>query len=164
MSQQKLFSTPQTEMTSDDYYTPKWLFDVLDITFDVDVCAPPGGPLHTPCKKFYTQEIDGLSQQWKGNVFMNPPFSKNKIWIERFHEHGYGICLTFMSKSKAFRLLWNNADGAVNLPTDWRFITSNGLRNDIFMPCMLFAYGKKNAEALQKVGKVRVLQPKKNTK
>jgi len=29
--------------------------------------------------KFYTEEDDGLSKKWFGNVWLNPPYAKNKI-------------------------------------------------------------------------------------
>ena len=38
-----LFELGQTQLTSDDYYTPAWVFERMDINFDIDVCAPPGG-------------------------------------------------------------------------------------------------------------------------
>jgi len=28
---------------SDEQYTPKWIFDGLNVQFDLDVCAPQGG-------------------------------------------------------------------------------------------------------------------------
>jgi len=157
MSQSRLFAMPQEGTTSDDYYTPQWLFDALGIKFDLDVCCPPKGPLHTPCKAYYTQEDDGLAQQWHGNVWMNPPFSTNKVWIERFVAHRQGICLSFMSKSRAFRTLWQTVDGIVPLPPDWKFVQPNGVRADVFMPCMLMAYGTENVEALHRsnIGRVR---------
>ena len=43
MDQLRLFDIEQTQLTSDDYYTPKWIFEALGEHFDLDVCAPPGG-------------------------------------------------------------------------------------------------------------------------
>jgi hypothetical protein len=62
MSQQQLFSTPQTEMTSDDCYTPPEVFERLGVVFDVDVCAPPGGVPWIPAKSYLTQAENGLQQ------------------------------------------------------------------------------------------------------
>jgi hypothetical protein len=42
---EQLFPVPQTVTTSDDYYTPPHIFERLGLTFDLDVCAPPGGYL-----------------------------------------------------------------------------------------------------------------------
>ena len=35
-----------TALTSDEWYTPRWLFKAAGLVFDVDVCAPvaPGAP------------------------------------------------------------------------------------------------------------------------
>ena len=81
MTQLRLFELPQTEYTSDDYWTPKWIFDALAITFDLDVASPPQGPANTPCRAYFTQADDGLAQDWHGTVFMNPPFSKPAFLI-----------------------------------------------------------------------------------
>ena len=40
-------------MANDELYTPKWIFDSLNVVFDLDVCAPSGGPLHTPALDYY---------------------------------------------------------------------------------------------------------------
>jgi hypothetical protein len=42
-TQQTLFNTVQHGLTSDDYYTPPWIFEKLAITFDLDVASPTGG-------------------------------------------------------------------------------------------------------------------------
>jgi hypothetical protein len=56
MTQERLFTVRQEQYTSDDYWTPKWIFDALGLEFDLDVASPPEGPMHTPCKAFYDQE------------------------------------------------------------------------------------------------------------
>jgi hypothetical protein len=38
--QNALFNVVSESVTSNDYYTPKWLFDVWELQFDIDVCAP----------------------------------------------------------------------------------------------------------------------------
>jgi hypothetical protein len=64
---------------SDEHYTPKWLFDRMGIEFDLDVASPIGGS-YVPTRKYYTEEDDGLAQDWSGVVWMNPPFSKPQMW------------------------------------------------------------------------------------
>lgn len=58
----------------DDYGTPKPLFDLLDAEFHLtlDVCADAQ---NAKCDQFLTKEMDALSIDWWGRVFMNPPFS-----------------------------------------------------------------------------------------
>jgi hypothetical protein len=153
MSEQPaLFPMPQEGRTSDDYWTPKWIFDALGVEFDLDVACPPEGPPHTPAKAWYTQETDGLASPWYGNVWMNPPFSKLALWVYRFIEHGNGMCLVPVGKSKHFDQLWNEAPAVMMLPPNLKFD-----QGPIFMPTCIFAYGEINVNALHvsKIGRVR---------
>ena len=78
---------------SDEWYTPKYLFDALGEMFDLDV-AHPNGPSFVPAKRFFHER--GLEQEWNGFVWMNPPFGgRNGIapWLEKFMRHGNGIAL-----------------------------------------------------------------------
>jgi hypothetical protein len=47
--QQQLIAVPQQLAGSDDYYTPRWVFDALGLRFDLDVAAPPGGGSARAC-------------------------------------------------------------------------------------------------------------------
>ncbi len=79
---------------SDEWYTPRYIFDALGAEFDLDVAAPPEGPRHVPAEKWLS--VDGLNAEWSGFVWMNPPFGnqKNKIaWLTKFFSHGDGIAL-----------------------------------------------------------------------
>ena len=84
-----LFALPSdgVAITSDDCYTPRWVFDAMGLTFDLDVAAPPGGPWHVPAARWYTAEEDGLTQPWDGLVWCNPPYSKYAPWAARFADH-----------------------------------------------------------------------------
>ena len=144
MNQPQLFPTEQTTRTSDDYWTPKWIFDALELTFDLDVACPPGGPAHTPCKAFYTQKDDGLTAPWHGLVWMNPPFSKPNLWVQRFIDHANGICLVPFSKSYWFQNLWNTADTMMLPPIHMTFV-----QGGIFIPVVMAAYGNTATNALQ---------------
>jgi hypothetical protein len=155
LNQEALFPMPQEANTSDDYWTPKWIFDALAIEFDLDVACPPEGPPHNSARDFYTQETDGLANSWFGNVWMNPPFSKTNDWAYKFMEHRNGICLVPMSKSRWFDALWSDADAVCALPYNLRF--GGHERGSIFIACVLFAYGSHNVEVLHrsKIGRVR---------
>ena len=47
-----LFEVNESDVaiTSDDCYTPRWVFDAMGLEFDLDVAAPVGGPWHVPCR------------------------------------------------------------------------------------------------------------------
>ena len=73
-----------------DWETPQDLFDELDAEFHftLDPCATPE---NAKCKKFYTEEVDGLVQDWTGEtVFCNPPYSnvQQTEWVKKCYEHG----------------------------------------------------------------------------
>jgi len=82
--------------TSDEHYTPKALFDLLGITFDLDVAAPIGGSGIAP--KWFDKDSDGLAQEWFGNVWMNPPYSNPTPWVEKFVAYRGGGWLYFQSQ------------------------------------------------------------------
>lgn len=84
---------------SDEWYTPRYIFDALGLVFDLDVAAPVSGPegrIHVPCRAVLTPVQDGLKAPWHGLVWMNPPFGHmrhKRAWLRRFFDHGNGIAL-----------------------------------------------------------------------
>jgi len=78
-----MFSSNETS-----WATPQGFFDILDdrFRFDLDPCASPE---NAKCKKYYTEEDDGLSKSWgrNRNVFVNPPYGRDiKRWIQKSYE------------------------------------------------------------------------------
>ena len=78
MLNEALFSSKKEE-----WETPQALFDELneEFHFDVDVCALPE---NAKCDRYYTPEIDGLKQDWRGVCWCNPPYGR-KIgeWVAK---------------------------------------------------------------------------------
>jgi site-specific DNA-methyltransferase (adenine-specific) len=64
--------------------TPQALFDTLNLEFHftLDPCADD---MNHKCDRYYTEEQDGLLQDWTGEtVFCNPPYGKClKSWVEK---------------------------------------------------------------------------------
>ena len=81
---------------SDEWYTPKHVFNALGCTFDLDVAGDANAPAYcVPAPVALSGE--SLSQNWSGFVWMNPPFGgRNGIipWLDKFIAHGNGIALT----------------------------------------------------------------------
>lgn len=82
---------------SDEWETPQELFDELDkkYHFQTDVCALPH---NTKCKRFYSPSEDGLSQEWHGVCWMNPPYGRKiGAWVRKAYESGQAgatvVCL-----------------------------------------------------------------------
>jgi phage N-6-adenine-methyltransferase len=141
---------------NDEFYTPAWIFEKMNLVFDIDVAAPVNGVEWIPSKKYFTKDDDGLNQTWKGNVWMNPPFSQSKVWVHKFMDHRQGIALLPTSKAKWFKEIWDEVDGIAMLPYDLKFIYKHQVMNGIFMPTGLFAFGKDNVKALKNIGIGRV--------
>lgn len=79
---------------SDEWYTPRYIFDALGVRFDLDVAAPKGGPRHVPAMGWYSER--SLERDWLGFVWMNPPYGNQKMkraWLNKFFDHGNGIAL-----------------------------------------------------------------------
>lgn len=85
--------------TTDDHYTPAWIFEAMGLEFDLDVAAPPGGVPWIPAKRYYTISDDGLAQPWDGLVWCNPPFSAAAAWARRWVLHRDGVLLACASKA-----------------------------------------------------------------
>ena len=80
---------------TDEWYTPKEIIDALG-TFDLDPCAPVN-PLWQTADVMYNKNDNGLSKEWFGRVWLNPPYSRPLIeqFVKRLAEHGNGIALLF---------------------------------------------------------------------
>ena len=79
---------------SNEWYTPKYIFDALGVTFDLDVAAPMCGPRYVPTKRWYFEK--SLERSWHGFIWMNPPFGHQKQkrqWLTKFFQHNNGIAL-----------------------------------------------------------------------
>lgn len=80
---------------SDEWYTPKYIFDAMGVFFDCDVAHPKGVGIMTPCQTVITER--SLDSDWRGMIWMNPPFGgRNGLlpWLEKFFAHGNGVALT----------------------------------------------------------------------
>ncbi len=60
---------------SDQWPTPIGFFKELDkeFNFETDVCASSD---NAKCASFFTEADNGLTQEWKGVCWMNPPYGR----------------------------------------------------------------------------------------
>ena len=150
----RLFSVTEGN-TSDECYTPKSLFDQLDIEFDLDPASCSRELSAVPARRIYTVEDDGLSLPWEGRVWMNPPYSKPSPWVDRFIEHGHGIALLPASRgAKWLDRIWSTVDGVAI----WTgvFNRADGTTYTQPFQTLLFANGEDCVEAIGLVGRARV--------
>ena len=136
--------------TTDLWSTPQAFYDKYNkaYNFDLDVCATKD---NAKCDNYYTIDDDGLDQDWKGTVWMNPPYGREiGKWMKKASKsHGIGkaksiVCLVpsrtdtkwwhdYAMKGKITfikgRLKFGNATNSAPFPSAvvvfgkyWRFI------------------------------------------
>ena len=79
---------------SNEWETPQELFDRLDREFHFTL-DPASTHENAKCAKHYTQEENGLAQDWHGEtVFCNPPYGRElPLWIEKAAKSAGGVRL-----------------------------------------------------------------------
>ena len=74
-----------------DWTTPRAFFDELhaEFGFTLDAAASPHNAL---CPRYFTEESDGLAQDWRGEVvWCNPPYGRQiGKWIAKAAEEARG--------------------------------------------------------------------------
>lgn len=136
---------------SDEWYTPKYVFDALGCRFDLDVAAARRRS-QVPAKEFISG--GSLEQDWHGFVWMNPPFGgRNGLtpWLDKFFAHGNGIALTPDRTSAPW---WQDAarkaDTVLFIAGKVKFERPDGtLGKSPSNGTTLFAIGERGVEALQ---------------
>lgn len=81
MNNELMFSS-----ATDNWATPRDFFDKLNAVFkfQTDVCASYE---NTKCSHFYDKEADGLTQEWSGSCWMNPPYGRGiGDWMKKAYE------------------------------------------------------------------------------
>lgn len=137
---------------TDEWYTPKEIIDALGV-FDTDPCAPVT-PLWNTAKVMYNKSNDGLTKNWIGRVWLNPPYSKPLMWqfVEKLAEHGNGIALLFnrCDSNKFQDVIFTKATGIMFLRNRIKFFRPDGTRgNSPGCGSILIAFGEENAEILR---------------
>ncbi len=80
-------------LAATDWATPPEVFDPLqrEFGFTLDVCA---SPWNAKLPRFFTEEQDGLAQDWRGErCFMNPPYGRGiDRWLRKAFEETRWRC------------------------------------------------------------------------
>ena len=69
--------------TTDEWATPPEIVTEMEAEFgpfDLDPCARPET---TKAAYYYAKDIDGLTQEWFGRVWLNPPYSEPSKWMKK---------------------------------------------------------------------------------
>lgn len=71
---------------SDNWSTPQHIFDKLNLKYNFTL-DPASDGTNNKCIKHYTEQQNGLAQDWSGEtVFINPPYSQTYDWVKKAHD------------------------------------------------------------------------------
>lgn len=149
---------------SDEWLTPPEIIQKLG-RFDLDPCDAIGSPFKTADNN-YTINQDGLTQQWTGRVWLNPPFNRyiRHKWMSKMADHNNGVMLipAAIETDNAYKYVWDRCSAILFLKSRPHFHYIDGTRAKANSGCTicLVAYGKENANSLivSDLGKVVIQQ------
>lgn len=142
-----------TRGKSDVWLTPPDILQPLG-RFDLDPCCPKRMPWPT-ADVMLSLPVDGLKVEWKGRVWLNAPYGPELWpWLEKLADHGNGIAIAFARTETAgfHKHVWQRADALLFLEGRLHFYHVNGQRAKANAggPSVLIAYGKRNADTLER--------------
>lgn len=143
-SHQKSIGNTQT------WITPQWILNAIG-PFDLDPCAASPRPWNCADDN-YTE--DGLTSQWHGFVFLNPPFHRYEVakWVSKLARHDHGIALLHArTEAEWFEPVWKHAKGILFLADRLYFHYPDGRRAEANSgaPACLIAFGALALERLR---------------
>ena len=138
----------------DEWLTPPSIIKTLG-EFDLDPCSPQIRPWDT-AKYHFTIKDDGLSKDWFGRVWCNPPYGKETFkWLQKLAQHKNGVALIFArTETIGFhKEIWNKADAIFFFKGRLKFYSVMGIQGDTAnAPSCLIIYGKQNIESIKNSG------------
>jgi hypothetical protein len=151
------FIWPRLSM-SVDWQTPPEIITSLG-KFDLDPCASSRQAFRT-ARKMWTKRDDGLSREWFGRVWLNPPFDANLLprFLEMMVEHNNGVALLPASLTTKWwkQHVWPRAHSILFLYDKLHFYRGatqdTKPRSHMDRSEALVAYGAKNTAALKRSG------------
>ena len=142
----------KSTISSDEWYTPKSIIDSLG-KFDLDPCAPVN-PLWETASVMFNKNDDGLSKEWCGRVWLNPPYSRPLIeqFVKKMSDHGNGIALLYnRCDSRMFQdVIFKKATAILFMRHRIRFYKPDGtIGGSPGCGSLLIAFGENNADILK---------------
>jgi len=143
-----------SQKTSVEWYTPAEIIRALG-NFDLDPCTSDiAYSFNKSANKYYTKEDDGLSKDWFGRVWLNPPYSQPTItqFMEKMALHNNGIALLYnRSDNQMFHsFIFPVADSIFFIKGRIRFYRPDGTRGE--QPgagSILIAFGENNTKCIE---------------
>lgn len=134
---------------SEEWATPQDFFEQIDkeFHFDLDACATAE---NAKCDKYYTKEQDGLSQEWNGIVWCNPPYGRSiGMWVKKAYESRTTVVLLVPARTDT-KWFHDYFLGKAEVRFVKGRLKFGGCKNSAPFPSMLVVYRKeiKQGESL----------------
>lgn len=121
---------------NNEWYTPPEWIELARAAMGSIDCDPASSHAANKTVKacaYYTKETDGLSYDWGGNVWLNPPFSANLIYrfankvIEQIDNFNQAIVITDnCTETKWWQHLANHSNSTLFIKKRIRFLNPAG--------------------------------------
>lgn len=155
------FTHESQKNESVDWYTPPWIFEKMGVKFDLDPCHPVQSIPWIPVEHRYTIVDNGLTSEWFGRVWLNPPYGKNTpVWLQKMDKHRNGIALVFARTDCGwFHNSVTKADAILFLKGRIKFVDGLGATGGggAGNGSMLVAWGEDNVQVLQNMAELGFL-------
>ena len=148
----KTFNTNTTN--NDEWLTPPLIIKSLG-EFYLDPCSPINRPWDTALNHF-TINDDGLSREWFGRVWLNPPYGRETFkWLNKLSQHKKGIALIF-SRTETIGFheqIWNKAHSIFFFKGRLKFFKIDGSQGDCAnAPSCLISYSEQDSNFIRDSG------------
>ncbi len=145
-------SHQSAKMLNNEWLTPPELLRGLG-SFDLDSCSPINRHWDTARKHYHILD-DGLSKEWKGRVWCNPPYGlESSKWLAKLADHNNGIALIFArTETKMFfEHVWKRANSLLFIEGRLHFHHVDGTKakTNAGAPSVLIAYGEEYTKILR---------------
>jgi phage N-6-adenine-methyltransferase len=142
----------------DSWETPNYIFDDLHrvFNFTLDVCA---NDYNHKLNNYYSEEINGLKQDWQGVCYMNPPYGRAiDKWIKKaYNESLKGTKIVALiparTDTKWFQYCWN-ADYLYFIKGRVKFLKNNKEIGAATFPSVIVVWNHKEKFNLSFAGQL----------
>jgi len=139
----------------DEWLTPKYITDFIQA--DLDPCSPGDRRPWDTAKIHLSLPIDGLTAEWHGLVFCNPPYGTETYkWLGKCADHGNTVALIFArTETNGFHTqVWDKATSLFFFKGRLSFHHVSGKQGDSAgAPSVLIAYGSIADDRIQAFSK-----------